>query len=514
MLQKCVILGLALLLVGGLATAWVYNEKRTEQAQAPAPGIKYSLGPEEYLDKYGRWYRLSPEQQNQLVLELDKYRQDKTPEQLEREQQARLRADLEKLAARQMDPGDIADLLYGVGWEDEVERYKETKEQVEGVQIISVVCLSIGGGLFGLCVLIWVLRLAARGLRALRRPGGRRETEPEEAVPLMDIEPHEPEEEPPIPEERPKQGRRRLARSEAAPESISGNSLPQGSAANNEFLSPLVAARARMQRSSTTVEIADEDCGVAVLLADEPSQETEWSPNAQWSVGDGVAASAQAIPKEPAPTPRARVSVAQSPEAGPAVVIDDTIKEQTENLQKQIAEFKEVAQSVQKEVAQSVQQATREQSEPLSSTLKDLAEQVSAIREYAANQQGRVEKLQDGYDWGIIRTFCLRVIRCVDNIENRIANPPEDCADLIYLEEVRDELLFAMESSGVEQFQPEINSDYRGQEKLAEAIKDKQPAPKPEQSGRIAQVIRPGYRYMMDDDNYKVVRTAQVKLFG
>ena len=76
-------------------------------------GIKYSLGPEEYLDKYGRWYKLSPEQQNQLVLELDRDRQDKTPEQLALEQQARLRADLDKLAAGQMDPGDIADVLYG-----------------------------------------------------------------------------------------------------------------------------------------------------------------------------------------------------------------------------------------------------------------------------------------------------------------------------------------------------------------------------------------------------------------
>jgi molecular chaperone GrpE (heat shock protein) len=186
--------------------------------------------------------------------------------------------------------------------------------------------------------------------------------------------------------------------------------------------------------------------------------------------------------------------------------VEETLREQAEDLQKQIAEFKQVAQTV--------QQASRDQAAPLSSTLKDLAEQVSAIREYAACQQGRVEKLQDGYDWGIIRTFCLRVIRCIDNIENRIDNPPEDCADLIYLEEVRDELLFALESSGVEQFRPEVNSEYRGLEKLAEAIKDKQPAEQPDQAGRIARVLRPGYRYMIEEDNYKVVRTAQVKLFG
>ena len=72
----------------------------------------------------------------------------------------------------------------------------------------------------------------------------------------------------------------------------------------------------------------------------------------------------------------------------------------------------------------------------------------------------------------------------------------------------------ALESSGVEQFQPELNSDFHGQEKIAEALKEKQPTKKPEQAGRIARVIRPGYRYLIDDENYRIVRTAQVKLYG
>jgi molecular chaperone GrpE (heat shock protein) len=82
------------------------------------------------------------------------------------------------------------------------------------------------------------------------------------------------------------------------------------------------------------------------------------------------------------------------------------------------------------------------------------------------------------------------------------------------LKEVKDELLFALESSGVEQFEPELNSDYHSQEKFAEAIKDKQPCNDPKQTGKIAQVIRPGYQYFINEDNVKVVRTAQVKLFG
>jgi molecular chaperone GrpE (heat shock protein) len=75
-------------------------------------------------------------------------------------------------------------------------------------------------------------------------------------------------------------------------------------------------------------------------------------------------------------------------------------------------------------------------------------------------------------------------------------------------------MLFALESSGVERFVPELNSDYRGQEKLAEAVKEKQTSSKPDHAGRIAKVLRSGYRYIIDDENYKIVRTAQVKLFG
>jgi len=157
---------------------------------------------------------------------------------------------------------------------------------------------------------------------------------------------------------------------------------------------------------------------------------------------------------------------------------------------------------------------TDEQSKPLNSAINELTQQVSAIREYAACQQDRLEKRQDGYDWNIARTGCLRVIRCIDNLENRISRLGEEDARAIHLEEVRDELIFALESSGIEQFEPEINSKYQGQERYAEAVKDKQQSDDQKQTGTIAKVIRPGYQYFINEGNVKVVRPAQVKLFA
>jgi molecular chaperone GrpE (heat shock protein) len=185
----------------------------------------------------------------------------------------------------------------------------------------------------------------------------------------------------------------------------------------------------------------------------------------------------------------------------------DPLKNQADGLQKQIAEFREMAQGT--------GPAKPDPGAPVGDTLKELAQQVSAIREYAASQQNRVEKLQDGYDWSIIRTFCLRVIRCIDNLENRIGRLSEtDEGGTMHLEEVKDELLFALESSGIEQFRPELHSDYRGQEKLAEAVKERQSTKKTDRIGKIAKVVRPGYRYIIDEETCKIVRTAQVKLFG
>jgi molecular chaperone GrpE (heat shock protein) len=492
MLKKCAILGLVVLAAGGAALGWIHREAQEERREAQSLASASTLGSREYIEKYGRLYQLSPEQQNQLVLELDQERKSKSADQLAREQQARLTADLDELAAGQMNPGDIADFLYGPGWESQVEQHKLRREQRETAQTVAISCLSMGGALFGGCVVVGLLRLVARVIERVRKrsaePGP--ETAPE-TVELTDIELHdsEPEAAPEAspPPDQPKQRRRLLTLSES-----DGGGLR----------TPDWGFECTPSPRPPSVEALGEDSSVAVLMADEPSA-GGWSPQAQWSWNGGTATASENLPQEQLLTGHA--TVRQRSDKDDATV-KDSLKGPADELQKQIAEFKRMTENV--------QQATRDQSAPLSDTLKELTQQVSAIREYAASQQGRVEKLQDGYDWGIIRTFCLRVIRCIDNLEGRLADLPKEDSAGRHLEEVKDELLFALESSGVEQYRPELNSEFHGQEKVAEALKEKQPAKKPEQAGRIARIIRPGYRYMMDDENYRIVRTAQVKIYG
>lgn len=152
--------------------------------------------------------------------------------------------------------------------------------------------------------------------------------------------------------------------------------------------------------------------------------------------------------------------------------------------------------------------------EPVTRGLSELTEEVSAIRQYATAQQNQMQKLQDGYDWMLVRRFCLRIIRCIDNLNERIARLTEQEQLLLgSLEEIRDELVFALESSGVEQYQPDLNVHFKGLEKYAEAVRQRIPTSDASQVGTIAEILRPGYQYLISDDDVKIVRCAQVKLY-
>jgi len=152
--------------------------------------------------------------------------------------------------------------------------------------------------------------------------------------------------------------------------------------------------------------------------------------------------------------------------------------------------------------------------EPITRGLSDLTEEVSAIRQYATAQQDQMRKLQDGYDWMLVRRFCLRIIRCIDNLNERIARlSGQDEVLLSCLEEIGDELVFALESSGVEQYRPDLNVQFKGLEKYAEAVRQRVPTSDPSQVGTIAEILRPGYQYLISDDDVKIVRCAQVKLY-
>ena len=439
MRRKSIILGLALFLAGTAVLGWSLVEKEKERRQMSSYKLKYHLKLDEYLKQY-------------------KYGKAKPTVQLRQEQQERLLANLDSLAAGETDVYPFADILYGENWRQELDKYKAREEMRELVLTGSIFCVLTGGSIFTWWLLVGTRRLVIRVLPNLKKLAtdwlrGHIKTK---------------------------------AKQPAGPE---GKEYAETSEQEHKLRKQEIQLKkqTKVLRESGwhNFEGSPED--------DEAAFESTSAKNAEMaSKADRLALRTQ--------------KVAVPPSGGSSIKSKEPLKIGTESLNLNTVRVNEAAQSV--------QQATLEHSEPIDNSLRELSQQVAAIREYASQQQDRVEKLQDGYDWNIVRTFCLRVIRCIDNLENRINQLSEEDVETMNLKEVSDELVFALESSGVEQFKPEINSDYRGQEKFAEVVKDKECSDDSNMAGKIAKVIRPGYQYVIDEENIKVVRAAQVKLFG
>jgi len=497
MLKKSAILGLVLLLAGIIALQWILTKKKQEQQQFASYRLKYGTETDEYLKQYNEWLQLAPEEKALIPLELDKSDKAKSGAQLHQQQRERLKADLNKLAVGDMQIYPFADVLYGKNWQNELIEYKSQRELREAIFTSSIVCTSTGAVLFTWCILLWTIRQIIKVSYHLRHL---------QTFLVVFDKPFTQIFANLFKNKRRNKGKKLFSIGTKKSKGNSGqgqNPYELNGRAENysaELVNSGWQNPAFVRRDSKSTEIGQKvqqtknAKGIAVLLSDEKTFESK------------TATEKPIVNTLQVDLPQNAEMKTASNSGKNMSKLEDSLKAQAENLEKRMSEFKQMAKTV--------QQTTLENSQPLNNAIKDLTQQVSAIRQYAACQQDRMEKLQDGYDWNIIRTFCLRIIRCIDNLENRISQLSKNDIDTTDLQEIKDELVFGLESSGVEQFEPEIDSDYRGQEKFAEAIKDKQQCDDPKKTGKIAQVVRPGYQYFINEDNIKVVRTAQVKLFG
>lgn len=471
MLKKFAIFGIVLLVIGSAVLGWTEIDRRNERRRAASRKMKYGSEPDEYLKRFDEWLKLPPQERTAMPLQVNGYGQAKTEEQIRTEQQERLDADLDRLAAGELDAHPFPDVLYGENWEDQVRKHKERQERNEFVLTGSVVCTSIGGTTFGCCLILWAARLLIAGVSRLR--GSEADVDDDEGLSETidaDIK------------DASRASFVRTARADSWKPCDTADSQRPDEETDSETSE---TTQSRKSRKKIPVLISAKK----PMTYEKPSPRSQNRGVSEMIHGDGQGADQTVLTQR----------------QEDAATLEASLKAHAKELEKQMNEFRRMHKS---------RQNGAEQSKPLNGALEDLTEQVSAIREYASHQQQRVEKLQDGYDWSIIRTFCLRVIRCIDNIETRIERLSDKEGDTGHLEEVRDELIFALESSGVEQFRPEVNSVYRGQEKSTEAVKEKEHCENAENAGTIAQVVRPGYQYFIDEDNFKVVRAAQVKLFG
>ncbi|MEE9370095.1 MAG: hypothetical protein V3W45_01375 [Sedimentisphaerales bacterium] len=500
MVKKSIILGLILLLGGTAVFSLVTATRRKQHEQAAYYQSKYAAEYDDYMRKYNHWLQSDPQERAELPWGIDEYGQTKPKASQLVEQQERLKADLDKLAAGETDTYPFADFLYGKDWQKKLNKYKTQKEMSDLFYTVSIVSMLVGTMILTSYLLLRSARLFIRGFTYMKKlcTDFFKQRKQASDIPPAETRNKESKEisqqrqEPSSPQAQLKKHSKVLVDSgwqsvetdntglNEPPQSQTNLPVPNKTCSNNSSKNAGIMARLFSDDKSVELE--------------ESSEDTAKSANLNTKTLDRV-------PKDLEET-----ASSDSHEVQSTLKTEGSIQAQTENMEKHIAEFRQMAQTI--------QQTACEHSEPLNNTLRELTEQVSAIREYASQQQHRVSKLQDGYDWNIIRTFCLRIIHCIDNLENRIERMARQNIETSDLVEVRDELIFALESSGVEQFEPEINSDYHRQQKKAEAVKDRELADDPNLKGTIAKVLRRAYQFFIDEMNFKVVRTAQVKLFG
>lgn len=426
------------LLAGVIGLGKVLVERRAEQLQTSAHREQYSEASIGYLERYNQWCQLTPEEQQDNPWGQGLYGGGKDTEQFREEQHTRLKADLSALAAGVKKPQTLADVLYGHGWQHEVDKYRKQKELRDAIAVASMVSTLAG-----------IIMLFGYAVKRFAKT--------------------------------------RANRSEASKIDSSGIFIKQeeyeaetdtktetGTEQEMEVISP---KKSPDQSDSDAGQFANEHLSQEVAVAS--GEESRPGNSAGYFQGLGT----------------------QQERSG-STAVKELLRGRGGGLEDLGGRS-------------AIQVDTLMSTEPVKQDdLSELTQEVSAIREFAAQQQDRVRQLQDGYDWGIIKRFCIRVIRCIDNLDDRIKKLCEEGLDTEYMEDVRDELVFSLESSGVEQFEPELGSDYRGQEKLAEAVRTREPADSPDLTGKIAEIVRPGYKYVVSDEDMKVVRSSRVKLYG
>lgn len=152
------------------------------------------------------------------------------------------------------------------------------------------------------------------------------------------------------------------------------------------------------------------------------------------------------------------------------------------------------------------------QSETHSATLSSIDSQLHSLRDYAAEQQKTLVRYQQGFNWVINKDLCKRIIRSLDDIERYLADENITALHREHLDILRDQLVFALDSNGVEQVTVEIGTQYDSVRKEVEFL-EYVASPDAARCGQIAEA-RPGYVvYTSDEDTPRKIRDIQVKVY-
>lgn len=152
------------------------------------------------------------------------------------------------------------------------------------------------------------------------------------------------------------------------------------------------------------------------------------------------------------------------------------------------------------------------QIQDLNSQIYNIGGELSGITSYINENSNRVRRLEEGYDFHILKDFSKQIIRSIYSLEKNLEKA--DDAAKSHIQDTIDSLIELLDRNSIVQVSPEVGSLYSGQERIAECIPLKCYTDDESLDGRIASVVHAGYLYEFNENNSRVIMPAKVVLFS
>lgn len=137
-----------------------------------------------------------------------------------------------------------------------------------------------------------------------------------------------------------------------------------------------------------------------------------------------------------------------------------------------------------------------------------MAKMLEGIRDYLADGKAHQVRLQEGYDYAVLKNFCKQIIRCIHRAEQADKETLKETLDGI-----RTDLLDLLERNGVERFEPAKGQAFSKLRKVARVLPQKETTQDDALVGTVAEVVSPGYLYTYNDDKQRLILPAEVKIY-
>ena len=166
--------------------------------------------------------------------------------------------------------------------------------------------------------------------------------------------------------------------------------------------------------------------------------------------------------------------------------------------------------------------AVQPELESIDGRLKEVSEHIEAVRGLAEDRGRELERLREGYDFAVTRSFARGVIKAIDLVHDfkeqlsqthgkRNSRALKDA--LSRFDATESQLLFLLEAHQIESFTPSPGDAVADDSLRFEPVETRAPESAAD-IGRVAEVKYPGYALVLGDSEERVIRPAQVSVFG